>query len=75
LRHAASQFQTGSSGIEHELADLRYLWGGRYRITWQDGFRATRITTGDAVEAQTSTELRKLIMIAESGATPTAGPP
>ena len=66
---AASDIRAVSSVVEHELAVLRQLWGGRYRITWQGGYRATHIISGEAVASPTSTELRKLIMITESGVT------
>ncbi len=72
-RAGASQFDAVLSGVEQELADLRYLWGGKYRITWRHGFRATDIATGEAIEAQTSPELRKLIIFAESGEAQTPG--
>lgn len=51
-----------SADRERELADLRYFWGGAYRITWQGLFRATHIGSGEAVEADTATALRELLL-------------
>ena len=43
--------------LEQDLADLRYLWGGAYRITWQNRFHATHIASGETISADTATEL------------------
>jgi hypothetical protein len=48
---------------EQEVADLRRVWGGAYRITWQDRFRATHIVTGDSLDADSATELRGLLLV------------
>lgn len=50
-----------SANVQQDLADLRYLWGGSYRITWTGQFRATDIATGQTVVASTPTELRALL--------------
>lgn len=57
----SDQFALGPADHERELADLRYFWGGAYRITWQGRFRATHIRSGEAVEADTATSLRELL--------------
>jgi hypothetical protein len=45
-----------------DLADLRRTWGDAYRITWNgDHFRATHITSGQALNAENATHLRTLI--------------
>lgn len=45
------------SDLEHDLADLRYTWGGAYRITWQSHFLATHIVSGEMVVADTAAAL------------------
>lgn len=50
------------AGRERELADLRYFWGGAYRITWQGRFRATHLKSGEAVEADTATAMREVLL-------------
>ena len=45
-----------------ELAALRRTWGDAYRITWNgDRFRATHITSGQALDSKNATGLRTLI--------------
>jgi hypothetical protein len=48
--------------IEQELAALRHLWGGAYRITWTGQFRATHLATGEMLEAASPNELRMLLL-------------
>jgi len=56
----------GGLGPARDLADLRRGWGDVYRITWDsNGFRATNIISGQAVDAVDPGELRKLILTAE----------
>ena len=50
--HPAEQPDLGQ-----DLADLRYLWGGTYRITWQNRFQATHIATTEHVSADTAADL------------------
>ncbi len=47
----------GHCGLEQDLADLRYTWGGAYRITWQNHFLATHIASGETVGADTAAGL------------------
>lgn len=57
-----SEVPTTVTARSLELADLRRSWGEAYRITWDDGrFRATHITSGEALDAQSATGLRKLL--------------
>lgn len=45
-----------------ELAGLRRGWGETYRITWGNGrFHATHIVSGQALDARSATELRRLL--------------
>jgi len=49
------------AAVEQDLADLRRRWGNAYRITWEDRFRATHITSGQAIDAGSAPELHKRI--------------
>ena len=43
---------------DHEIAGLRWHWGGAYEITWEHGmFRAARRDDGSAVSAPTAGHL------------------
>ena len=44
-----------------DLARLRRAWGSAYRITWDEGFRATHIATGGRLRAATARELEDRI--------------
>ncbi len=48
--------------IAQELARLRYLWGGAYRITWHGRFHATYIDSGSTLNADTAAELRRQLL-------------
>jgi hypothetical protein len=48
--------------IEQELAALRHLWGGVYRITWNGQFHATHLASSEVLEASSSNELRALLL-------------
>ena len=52
----------GPASRERDLADLRYFWGGVYRVTWQGRFRATHIATGEAIEADSAPAMRELLL-------------
>lgn len=55
---ATSDAAAPGAAIEHDLADLRRRWGEAYRITWEDRFRATHITSGQVIYASNALELR-----------------
>jgi hypothetical protein len=48
--------------IDQELAALRHLWGGAYRITWNGQFHATHLASGETFEATSPIELRMLLL-------------
>jgi len=64
--HAAiSQASPGAAmpgaGVEQDLADVRSRWGEAYRITWENGFRATHIASGQVIDADNALDLRERI--------------
>jgi hypothetical protein len=69
------QHDQNSEKIQQDLADLRYLWGGSYRITWRGQFRALDIATGHAVVASAAVELRMVLAGSQAAGTvwPSAG--
>jgi hypothetical protein len=48
--------------IDQELAALRCLWGGAYRITWNGQFHATHLASSEMLEATSPNELRMLLL-------------
>jgi hypothetical protein len=58
----SDELAIASADHEPELADLRYFWGGAYRITWQGRFRATHIMSGEAVKADSAAAMRELLL-------------
>jgi hypothetical protein len=48
--------------IEQELAALRHLWGGSYRIIWDGQFRAIHISTEETFNAGDPAELRMVLL-------------
>lgn len=53
---------TSSPDADQDLADLRYFWGGCYRITWQGRFRATHIASGQTLSAENAAAMRALML-------------
>jgi hypothetical protein len=61
--------------IEQELAALRHLWGGAYRITWNGQFRAIHISSEETLGASSSAELRRLLLVHHDQQEPQTGRP
>jgi hypothetical protein len=63
---ADEQRATSLPDVVKDLADLRFSWGGLYRITWQGRFRATHIASGETLGAESAAAMR-VLMLTHSG--------
>jgi hypothetical protein len=63
---AGEQPATSLPDVVKDLADLRFSWGGLYRITWQGQFRATHIASGEILGAESAAAMR-VLMLTHSG--------